>query len=74
MSFVLIFIYHCSSPCFSLCEVEHCHRGKRKEVDLKARKQLIIATVLCTVFMIAEIVGKNFLAEPRCLSLKFLLD
>lgn len=45
------------STTFGVPLIEHCHRGKRKEVDLKARRQLIIATVLCTVFMIAEIVG-----------------
>ncbi|XP_026275450.1 zinc transporter 2 isoform X2 [Frankliniella occidentalis] len=45
------------STTFGVPLIEHCHRGKRKEVDIKARRQLIIATVLCTLFMIAEIVG-----------------
>ncbi|XP_034252869.1 zinc transporter 2-like isoform X2 [Thrips palmi] len=45
------------STTFGVPLIEHCHRGKRKEVDLKARRQLILATVLCTLFMIAEIVG-----------------
>lgn len=45
------------STTFGVPLIEHCHRGRRKEVDVKARKQLIIATVLCLFFMIAEIVG-----------------
>lgn len=28
------------------------------EVDKKARKKLIIASILCVIFMIAEIVGE----------------
>ncbi|XP_030377563.1 zinc transporter 2 isoform X2 [Scaptodrosophila lebanonensis] len=36
---------------------DHCHRARTEGVDVKARRKLIIASVLCLVFMIAEIVG-----------------
>ncbi|KAH8375718.1 hypothetical protein KR093_002690, partial [Drosophila rubida] len=36
---------------------DHCHRARSEGVDLKARRKLIIASILCLVFMIAEIVG-----------------
>ncbi|CAH0562561.1 unnamed protein product [Brassicogethes aeneus] len=36
---------------------KHCHRSKENSVDKKARKKLIIASVLCVLFMIAEVVG-----------------
>ncbi|XP_070497401.1 proton-coupled zinc antiporter SLC30A2-like [Chironomus tepperi] len=40
----------------------HCHRAHRRNqrvegIDKKARKKLIIASILCVVFMIVEIVG-----------------
>lgn len=35
----------------------HCHRPRLDGVDKIARKKLILASVLCVVFMIAEIVG-----------------
>lgn len=35
----------------------HCHRNRNEEVDKKARRKLIIASILCVIFMIAEIVG-----------------
>lgn len=37
---------------------DHCHRARSEGVDLKARRKLIIASILCLVFMIAEIVGE----------------
>lgn len=36
---------------------DHCHRERNEEIDKKARKKLLIASVLCVIFMIAEIVG-----------------
>ncbi|XP_058805638.1 proton-coupled zinc antiporter SLC30A2-like isoform X3 [Phymastichus coffea] len=36
---------------------DHCHRERNEEIDKKARKKLIIASVLCVIFMIMEIVG-----------------
>ncbi|XP_070171865.1 proton-coupled zinc antiporter SLC30A2 isoform X1 [Polyergus mexicanus] len=36
---------------------DHCHRERTEEIDKKARKKLLIASVLCVIFMIAEIVG-----------------
>ncbi|KAH8308053.1 hypothetical protein KR059_005499, partial [Drosophila kikkawai] len=36
---------------------DHCHRSRSEGVDVKARRKLIIASILCLVFMIAEIVG-----------------
>ncbi|KAJ2947988.1 hypothetical protein O0L34_g9780 [Tuta absoluta] len=35
----------------------HCHKQRNEEVDKRARRKLIIASVLCVVFMIGEIVG-----------------
>ncbi|XP_043284002.1 zinc transporter 2-like isoform X2 [Venturia canescens] len=36
---------------------DHCHRDRDEAIDKKARKKLIIACVLCVIFMIAEIIG-----------------
>ncbi|ENN81139.1 zinc transporter 2 isoform X2 [Dendroctonus ponderosae] len=36
---------------------KHCHLSDEPEVDRRARKKLIIASILCVIFMIAEIVG-----------------
>lgn len=37
---------------------EHCHSGKRRNaVDRHALKQLVIATILCCIFMIGEAAG-----------------
>lgn len=45
--------------CFAFLAVrDHCHRARSEGVDLKARRKLIIASILCLVFMIAEIVGE----------------
>ncbi|CAD6999900.1 unnamed protein product, partial [Ceratitis capitata] len=30
---------------------DHCHRQRTEGVDVKARKKLIIASILCLVFM-----------------------
>ncbi|XP_055389358.1 proton-coupled zinc antiporter SLC30A2 [Condylostylus longicornis] len=35
----------------------HCHRKRTEGVDTKARKKLIIASILCVIFIIAEVVG-----------------
>lgn len=35
----------------------HCHRERDENVDRKARKKLIIASILCVIFMIGEVVG-----------------
>lgn len=35
----------------------HCHRNMVEGVDVRARKKLIIASILCLVFMVAEIIG-----------------
>ena len=37
--------------------LEHCHTERSSGIDKKARRKLIIATVLCLFFMIVEIVG-----------------
>lgn len=42
---------------FSVSPEDHCHRERNEEIDKKARRKLLIASVLCVVFMIAEIVG-----------------
>ncbi|KAJ4449252.1 hypothetical protein ANN_00649 [Periplaneta americana] len=36
---------------------EHCHQLRPSTVDKKARRKLIVASVLCVVFMIGEIIG-----------------
>ena len=36
----------------------HCHRSRNEEIDKRARRKLIIASILCVVFMIGEIVGE----------------
>ena len=37
--------------------LEHCHTERESGIDKKARRKLIIATVLCLSFMIVEIIG-----------------
>ncbi|XP_078039284.1 proton-coupled zinc antiporter SLC30A2 isoform X2 [Augochlora pura] len=41
----------------SMIPDDHCHRERNEEIDKKARKKLLIASTLCVIFMIAEIVG-----------------
>ncbi|CAG9136482.1 unnamed protein product [Plutella xylostella] len=42
----------------SIAELQrHCHKSRNEEIDKRARRKLIIASVLCVVFMIGEIVG-----------------
>ncbi|XP_017891948.1 zinc transporter 2-like isoform X4 [Ceratina calcarata] len=36
---------------------DHCHRERNEEIDKKARRKLLLASTLCVIFMIAEIVG-----------------
>lgn len=36
----------------------HCHRSRNEDIDKRARRKLIIASVLCVIFMIGEIVGE----------------
>jgi len=35
----------------------HCHQSRQEGIDKKARRKLILASVLCLVFMIGEVVG-----------------
>ncbi|XP_049803203.1 zinc transporter 2 isoform X2 [Schistocerca nitens] len=35
----------------------HCHRERDEQVDSKARRKLIVASVLCVIFMVGETVG-----------------
>jgi len=37
--------------------LEHCHTERDNGIDKKARRKLIIASILCIVFMIVEVVG-----------------
>ncbi|XP_033331403.2 proton-coupled zinc antiporter SLC30A2 isoform X2 [Megalopta genalis] len=41
----------------SMIPDDHCHRERNEEIDKKARKKLLIASTLCVMFMITEIVG-----------------
>ncbi|XP_060516395.1 proton-coupled zinc antiporter SLC30A2 isoform X2 [Cylas formicarius] len=36
---------------------KHCHRSSAPSVDKKARKKLILASILCVIFMIGEVIG-----------------
>lgn len=36
---------------------DHCHKPRNEGVDKVARKKLIIASVLCVVFIIGEVIG-----------------
>nr|CAI5832153.1 unnamed protein product [Callosobruchus analis] len=36
---------------------KHCHQSELPDVDRRARRKLIIASILCVIFMIGEIVG-----------------
>lgn len=42
---------------FTILVIDHCHRARVSTVDSKAKKKLIIASVLCLVFMVGEVVG-----------------
>ena len=45
--------------CVCVCAATHCHAGHKKSgLDKKARKKLIVASVLCLAFMVGEVVGK----------------
>ncbi|XP_062131540.1 proton-coupled zinc antiporter SLC30A2 isoform X1 [Drosophila sulfurigaster albostrigata] len=52
-----IFCLHGRSNNIEVEVRDHCHRARSEGVDLNARRKLIIASILCLVFMIAEIVG-----------------
>jgi len=44
-----------------LADVDHCHVAEpRREVTVKARRQLSIACVLCLFFVIGEVLGGHF--------------
>jgi hypothetical protein len=60
MYYKLMFIYpEQSAYYFCLFLVgEHCHQLMPVAVDSRARRKLIIASILCVVFMIGEVVGK----------------
>ena len=36
---------------------EHCHTERESGIDKKARRKLVIASVLCLIFMVVEVVG-----------------
>ncbi|PSN42410.1 Zinc transporter 2 [Blattella germanica] len=36
---------------------DHCHQIRTTTIDKKARRKLIIASVLCVIFMIGEVIG-----------------
>jgi zinc transporter 2 len=43
--------------CEELDETVHCHQDRTDGIDKTARRKLIIASVLCVIFMIGEVVG-----------------
>lgn len=41
-------------------DLSHCHPKERNNIDnSKARKTLIMASILCLLFMLGEIIGKT---------------
>lgn len=36
---------------------DHCHKPRKEGVDLVARRKLIIASILCVVFIVVEVIG-----------------
>lgn len=36
---------------------KHCHKSRSRDIDRKARRKLITASILCVVFMIGEVIG-----------------
>ena len=46
-----------SSLLGSWSSLDHCHTEREDGIDKKARRKLVIATVMCLFFMIVEIVG-----------------
>ena len=49
----------------------HCHIPKPQK-DTIARNQLIIVTILCAIFMVAEVVGKSAHSELFCVWISLL--
>lgn len=43
---------------YSADDEHYCHNEERTTTNTKARKKLIIASILCIIFMIGEIIGK----------------
>ncbi|CAG0902806.1 unnamed protein product, partial [Cyprideis torosa] len=41
-------------------EARHCHEGRRVVPDYRARRKLIIASILCVIFMVGEVIGGYF--------------
>lgn len=38
---------------------DHCHRDSgHSQVDKRARRKLITASILCLIFMVVEVIGK----------------
>ena len=57
-------VYNVSATAISLNNIsfkskglEHCHTERDSGIDKKARRKLIIASILCLVFMVVEVVG-----------------
>lgn len=58
---------------FFFAAEDHCHRERNEAIDKKARKKLIIACILCVIFMIAEAVGKKRKKNVNWLIIFFIL-
>lgn len=37
--------------------IEHCHKPRTEGQDRQARKKLIIASILCILFIVVEVIG-----------------
>lgn len=47
----ILYVYYC-------IPTDHCHATRSTAVDVQAKRKLIIASILCLVFMVGEAVGK----------------
>ena len=47
----ILYVYYC-------IPTDHCHATRSTAVDVQAKRKLIIASILCLLFMVGEAVGK----------------
>lgn len=36
---------------------KHCHQNQAAGIDKSARRKLIMASILCVIFMVGEVIG-----------------
>ncbi|XP_046439387.1 zinc transporter 2-like [Daphnia pulex] len=57
----------CTSSGENHLSLDHCHRARVLTTDSKAKKKLILASILCLVFMVGEAVG-GYLANSLAIA------